>query len=158
MKDRSVEIEMVKYRVSDIDHATGRLLYNFVNYSGISGTETWLRLRSEIFSLIRDQIPFNLLWEASGLDIHFSCFLEPRPVIRDGNVRMISPEPRFAFIERPEFMRPSVRTHVGNVIDAIAREMHDVYKLKVEHNPLLLIFPKEEYAKKIDLFTVPLII
>lgn len=153
---RNVEIEMVKYKVSDIDHVAGRLIYNFVQYSGIAGISSWISLRSAIKPLIQSQHPFNSLWEAGGLDIHFSCFLDPRPVIKEEGVSYTSPEPRFAFVERPEFMTPSQRTHVGRVTQAIAREMESVYHLQVEQNPLILIFPKNEYAEKIEKFNVPL--
>lgn len=158
MNPRKVELEMVQYRTADIGHATDRLIRNYAEYSGIEGTKQWPRMWHQVMLLIRDQIPFNCLWEARGVDISFSFFLEPQPRMINGGLIYSPPEPRIAFTERPEFVRPSVRTHIGRVIEAIAREMHEVYHLAVKKDPVALVFSNNEYARRIDRFSVPLLV
>lgn len=154
---RNAEVELIEYRIGDIGHTTGKLIYNFAQYSGIAGTREWPKVNYAILMSIRDQTPLVCLWETAGIDVHFSCFLNPKPIIKGNGISFESPAPRFVFIERPELMTPSLRTHVARVTDAIAQEMQDVYYLHIEKDPLTLIFPKEKYAKRIDRFTVPLL-
>ena len=157
MNIRTVELEVIQYDTHAIGHATSGLIHNIAEYSGIGGTKDWPRLWYEVMTLIRDQTSFNCLWEANGMDVNLSFFLEPRPRIIKGELLYSSPEPFISFIERPEFVRPAVRTHIGRVTDEIAQEMQDVYHLRVERNPLVLVFPNQEYARKINRFRVPLI-
>ena len=44
MAATSAELEIVRYKEQEVGHATGKLIYNFAEYSNITGTETWKRL------------------------------------------------------------------------------------------------------------------
>lgn len=152
MNLKSAELEVVQYKTGDIGHATGRLIYNFAQYSGIVGTEVWPRMQFQLLSLIKDQLPYQVRWNAEGLEINFSGFLDPRPIIREGRLVYESPEPRCVFCEHPGEVSPTFRTHIGRVTSAIAQEMEEVYCLQVESDPLTLKFPKSIYSSKIELF------
>lgn len=153
----NAELEVVEYRVSDISHVTFELIYNFAEYSGIAGTVAWMGVGLEILPLIRNQRPVELICKGRGINVALSYFALPEPETTDEGVIFSSPEPTIAFSERPESITPTLRTHVSRVTDAIAREMEEVYHLRVEKDPLRLVFPKEEYAKSIDYFNVALL-
>lgn len=157
MNSKNVELEVVQFKAKDIGYVTTRLINDFAQYSGVVGTKQWPKLWYQAMTLIRDQIPFNCIWEAGGVDINLSFFLEPRLRVIDGKLIYSTPEPRISFIERPETVRPAVRTHISRVTGQIAQEMQDVYRLRIERDPLVLVFPKQEYASRVDRFTVPLI-
>lgn len=151
MNFRSVEFEMIRYKTHDIGHATGRLIYNFAHYSGIVGTEVWPRMQFELLSLIKDQTPYQVRWNAEGIEINFSGFLDPRPIIKEGRLVYESPEPSCVFFEQPGEVSPTLRTHIGRVTSTIAQEMKEVYCLQIDRNPLTLKFPKSLYSSKIEL-------
>jgi len=154
---KSAELELVRYNVLAISHATDRFVYNFSEYSGIEGTENWPQLWFEVMSLVRDHEGFNCLWAARGVDISFSFFDDPQPRVRKGNIVYATPEPQIAFYEKPHSVPPAVRTYVGKTILEIAEEMQEVYHLRLEKNPLRILFPNEEYAQSIQRFRVPLL-
>lgn len=157
MKLRDAELEIIEYRVGEIGHATNKLIDNYVNYSGIAGTESWPFLWYQLLSCIRDQTGVNLYWLAQGMEVKFSYFLDPRPTVADGKVVFTPPEPSIAFLERPEGILPTKRTHLQRVVNAITEEMKDVYHLRVEKDPLKLVFPNQEYARKIERFRAPIL-
>ncbi|OGE64961.1 hypothetical protein A3I48_01695 [Candidatus Daviesbacteria bacterium RIFCSPLOWO2_02_FULL_36_7] len=157
MSLRSAELEVVEYKTHDIGHAVGRLIHNFAKYSGIVGTEIWPRMQFQLLSLIRDQIPYEVTWNAEGMEIKFSGFLDPRPRIKDSQLVYESPEPSCVFFEQPGEVSPLVRTHIGRVTSAIAQEMQEVYCLQAERDPLILRFPKSLYSKRIERFKVIII-
>lgn len=150
MASRSAELEIVRFKEDDIRHATGKLIYNFVEYSNIMGTDIWKRLWIDLVGLIKDHTALDVIWKAEGMDIKFSYFLDPMPLLRDEEFIYSTPEPKITFMERWGELLPSRMDHVSKIAEAIAWEMEDVYHLKVEKDPLTLIFPKEEYAKSID--------
>lgn len=154
---RNAELEIVNYNTHDIGHVTDNLIRSIVNFSGIGGTKRWPQMWHQLMLLIKDHTAFKCLWEANGMDVIFSFFLDPRPTIINDRLIFRSPEPRIAFVERPEFVRPPVKTYISRVIEEIAEEMQDVYHLRIGRDPLSLDFPQEKYAKRIDRFNVPLL-
>jgi len=157
MAATSAELEIVRYKEQEVGHATGKLIYNFAEYSNITGTETWKRLWVGVIDLIKDHEALDVMWRLNGLDVHFSYFLDPVPIIREGELVLATPEPQITFFEKEESLLPSQRSHVRKIAGIIAWEMESVYHLRVERYPLRLFFPKEEYAKSIDYFNVALL-
>ena len=157
MSLRNAEVEVVHYKTHAIGHATGRLIHDFAQYSGIVGTKHWPGMRFQLLSLIRDHIPYRVTWRAEGIEIEFTGFLDPRPTIREGKLVYESPEPRCAFFEQPGEVSPPVRTHIDRVTSAIAQEMETVYRLRIDRNPLALRFPKTLYSDKIERFKIPIL-
>lgn len=155
MVDRT-ELEIVRYKELEVGHATGQLIYNFAEYSNIIGKQTWSRLEANMLPLIREHNPFNILWKAEGIDIKFSYFLDPIPLSRGDEFIYVTPEPKVTFLERWGELLPSKMDHVSKIAEAIAWEMEDVYHLKVEKDPLTLIFPREEYARSVEHFNATL--
>ncbi|MBI2330129.1 hypothetical protein HYU94_01960 [Candidatus Daviesbacteria bacterium] len=158
MSLRGAELEVVQYKTHDIKHATRILIRNFAFYSGIAGTEIWPTMQYQLLSLIEEQTPYEITWATKGMELKFSGFLEPRPLIKDGKLVYESPEPRCVFFEQPGEISPTIRTHIGRVTSAIAREMKEVYYLQIETDPLVLRFPKELYSKRIDKFNVTILV
>ena len=153
----NTELEIVRFKEDDIRHATGKLIYNFAEYSNITGTEIWKRLWIDMVGLIKDHAALDIIWRAEGMDIKFSYFLDPMPLLRGDEFIYSTPEPKVTFMERWGEVIPSKMDHVSKISEAIAWEMEDVYHLKVEKDPLTLTFPKAEYAKSIDYFNVALL-
>lgn len=157
MSLRSAELEVVQYKAQDIGHVTGRLIYNFAQYSGIVGTQSWATMQFQLLTLIRDQVPYKVTYNAKGIEIRFSGYLEPRPVIKEGQVIYQSPEPSCVFFEQPAEVSPTTRAHIGRVTSVIAQEMEEVYYLQVVKDPLTLKFPKPIYSRRIERFKVAVI-
>lgn len=157
MSLKSAEFEVVDYKAHSIGHVTGRLIYNFAQYSGIVGTQSWAAMQFQLLTLIRDQVPYRVIYNASGMEILFSGYLEPRPVIKDGQIIYQSPEPSCAFFEQPRDVSPTMRSHIGRVTASIVQEMEEVYHLHTEKDPLVLRFPKSIYSKKIERFKIAMI-
>lgn len=155
---KGVEFEFVQYRTGEMKHAASALVKNFAVYSGIVGTELWLTLMGDLSKIIDNQLPYECLWKTSALDVLFSGFTDPIPIINEGRVIFSPKEPRFIFQEKmnPD-VRPAVRTHVQRVTNAIVREMHDVYRMDVKKEPLTLTFPKEEYVRRVEVFNALLL-
>lgn len=159
MPVRNAEFEVVQYRKPDLLHASIRLIRNFVDYSGIVGTNNWGYLLSNLAMAIRDETNVHILWSTPVVDVRFTGFSEPIPIPAEDRIIFVAREPRFVFEEkRDDSIRPSVVTHVQRVTDAIAQEMVDVYRLEiVEQSPIVLIFPKAEYAKSVEVFNAALL-
>ncbi len=159
MGARTVELEVVQYRTDEIIHASGRFIHNFVTYSGIEGTGMWGDVFMTIADIIQNQSDLQCTWRAQGLEITFTGFQPPIPTIRDERVVFSAREPRF-IVEKTHNsdLLPSKRTHISRVTSAIAREMQDVYRLRGEDNPSTLIFPKQEYAKSIEVFNAAMLL
>ncbi len=159
MKSANVELELVKYRTSDVEHASVVLLKLFAHYSGIFGTEQWVRAMFPLLDIIRRQKPVPHELNAEGVSVAFSGFPRPVPVIKDGE-RIVyqAREPRFTIEDRLDEVLPSRRTHIERVTAAIAEEMQATYKLLVtERRPLTLAFPKERYAAEVAVFQAALL-
>lgn len=159
MSLKMAELEIVRYRTNDIMHATTRMIGCFARYSGIPETGTWVKLLSQVQPLVMNQQPTNIEWRTGLLDLRFAAFLEPIPKIKDGKLFFSSGEPKIVFEEvKNDTIIPSKENHVRRVVEAIVDEMSDVYKLRQqETNPVVLTFPKEEYAKKIEVYSAALI-
>lgn len=154
---RMAELEIVSYKVPEIFHATNTFLHNFSGYSGIKGTENWEEVWREVVTSVKDHEGFNCRWRAEGVDIVISYFDDPKVSLRQGNIVYATPEPQISFHEKPHTVSPAVRTYVGRTINEIAEDMQDVYHLRLERDPLRVVFPNEEYAVGVERYTVPIL-
>ncbi len=158
MGPKSVELEVVHYRTDEMVHASRKLIHNFVTYSGIEGTNMWGEVLYTVADFIKQQLPHECVWRAEGLDVRFSGFQSPIPIVREEKVVYAAREPHFVIYERPDSdLRPTRRTHINRVTTAIAREMEDVYHMQAGGSPLVLSFPKREYAKSVEVFNAALV-
>jgi hypothetical protein len=156
---RTAELEIVTYRTEDMVHASRELIHNYAKYSGIPGTDLWSRMIVRVAEIIKNQLPSPCEWTTPGLSVRFSGFLPTIPTLSQGRLEYSAKSPQFELQEGwPYELRPAIRTHISNVTNAIAAEMHEVYKLEVERgDPMCLSFPKDQYAKSVDIVTVPLL-
>ena len=159
MSARSVEVELVRYRTADMIYSTGQLVHNFAQYTDLEGTATWPRALATVARKIQQELPTPFRWQTKGISIEFSGFRNPMPIIGDRGVIFKAREPNFIFIEDglSEEVRPTLLTRVGQALEDIVQEMHDVYRLDIDRNPLRLIFPKAEYAKSIEVFNAAML-
>lgn len=157
MSSRSVELEVVHYNKPAMVHASKELLHNFAQYSGVEGADTWGTALVLVAGIIENQASEICLWRAQGIRMTFTGFQRPIPTIKDERLVYTARPPRFVIEEPNDDLLPSKRTHVERVTNAIVREMSDVYHLQVNQDPLTLVFPKEEYAKRIELFNAALL-
>lgn len=159
MGARNVELELVQYRTGEMVHTARQLICNFVQYSGIVKPDDGGKVIVAIAGIIRGQSDTECLWRTGGVNVKFSGFPKPVPKIVGGRVVFSSREPYFLLEEnKGADLTPSMRTHVLRVTDAIAEEMRDVYKLRVEKDgPLVLVFPNQEYARNIEIFNAALL-
>jgi hypothetical protein len=147
----NVELEIVDYNIPKIEEVGQKLVVLFAKYSKIEGTAQWLfedliKLRADI----RAQKQKGRLLEADGLEVSFSGFLKPVPVVKDDKIVLQTREPRFKIEEKPEVLRPRARTYLQNVTEAIAMEMNEAYHLRnLNSSPLTLLFPNDIYADNI---------
>lgn len=146
---RKVELEQVTYRTGEISAASTFFIYCFAKYSGIFGTEQWVKSLVNLLEIIKEEKPKGLVLSAEGLEITFSGFPPPNPKIRGERVVFAAREPQFIVQDRFTDLLPSGRTHVLKITDAIAEEMQKVYRLRRDSDPERLIFPKEEYGRNI---------
>ncbi len=147
---KTVELETVEYDLEAMEHVAGRLLYNFAVHTRIEGAEDWINAGIALATNIREQRRDPLILEASGLRAEFRGFPEPIPRIIDERVIYIANNPRFTFRESEGYISPRQRTYNERVTREIMNEMSIVYRLKTKDYPSTLLFPKAEYAKRID--------
>lgn len=153
-KEIPLEMEMISYRTDDIAWATTALVWLYAKYSGIFGTEQWVKSLDSLLSIIRNQKPQEHTLMAEGLGISFSGFLPPVPSMQTEGISLKPPPPRFVIFSSP-YVRPHMRTHIETVSAAIAEEMHDVYLLEVAgRNPQVLTFPTGHYAAHVEIFNL----
>lgn len=151
---RNVEFEVVQYRTNEMIHASKNLIYNFAQYSGISGTEMWPRMIYKVAEIIHNQLPQQYTWQTPGLNIGFSGIPQAELWKVQDELVCYADEPYFALQEGVSYdLRPALRTHIQNVTQAIIDEMQDVYKMEVvkDQSAFLLKFPKQSYAQKLIL-------
>lgn len=141
-------LELVTYRKEDIAYASSTLIKDFAKYSGIVGTQRWVNSLMDLLSAIMYESPTPTFFAARGVNLGFSGFSHKlRPVIEDSTVLFRAREPRFVIAESQEGIPVWERGDTDKVVARIAEEMHDVYRLRVETNPLALVFPKNEYGE-----------
>jgi hypothetical protein len=154
------ELEVVTYNKPEIINTATRLIYTFANYSNLRGAEAWPLVLFSLVRTIKNELPNPMVWEAQGVTAFFSGIPEVSQENHESRVVFSAPSPHFVLEENMAVRLPRpLRKHVGNVIDAISREMEDAYRLDVVKNGTnrTLWFPKKEYAKRIDRFEVPMI-
>lgn len=158
---RTAELEIVTYRTDEMVHASKELIHNYAQYSGIKGTELWPIMIFTVADIIHNQLKKPCEWTTQGLSIRFSGFLPTLPRINEGKLEYSAKAPHFTLEEGVEqnLLRPAVRTHINRVTNAIVEEMQDVYKLEAVKDADLtfLSFPKDKYAKSIEVITTPLL-
>lgn len=145
---REARVEFVNYHTDHISEATVALIKNFAEYSGIYGTRQWVGAIIHLLRIIENQQPQELSLNAEGIEIFFSGFPNPRPLIKEGNLIYESKEPRFTIEDRWNYILPRQRTRIARVTSDIADEMRNVFHMRVEYPPYSLIFSKQEFAKK----------
>lgn len=146
-----VEIELVSYRTTEIEHVADVLVANYVRYSQIARIEAWDIFGRILRKRIRDYSPHGFKLTAPGIDIWFSG-LPLFPQEEKG--KLVFEEPWFGAFANRELVLPSERTHIEKVTSAIFREMSKVYHMD-NTDPGVLRFPKEVYAQP-QTFSVPL--
>lgn len=150
-------VEFVNYRTDHIAEATVAFVTNFAKYSGIYGTEQWVGALIHLLAIIEDQKPQEYSLNAEGIDVSFSGFPNPRPLIKEGNLVYESKEPRFTIEDRWETILPRQRTKIARATSDIADEMKDVFHMRIEYPPYSLIFPKQKFAKERVIFNAALL-
>ena len=154
---KEARIELVTYRTDHISEATIALIKNFAEYSGIYGTRQWVSAIIHLLKIIESQKPQQFSLNAEGLEVSFSGFPNPRPLIRDGSLVYEPKEPRFIIEDRWNDILPRQRTRIARVTSDIASEMRDVFRMKIEYPPYTLIFPKQEFAKERVVFNAAIL-
>lgn len=157
MTAKEARVELVTYRTDHISEATVALVANFAKYSGIFGTRQWISALVQLLRIIENQQPQEYFLNAEGIEVSFSGFPNPRPLIREGNLVYESKEPRFTIEDRWDDILPRQRTRIARVKSDIADEMEDVFHMKVESPPYTLIFPKQEFAKERVVFNAAIL-
>lgn len=157
MSAKEASVELVNYHLDHISEATVALIRNFAEYSGIYGTPQWVGAIIHLLRIIKNQKPQEYRLRAEELEVSFSGFQNPRPLIEEGNLVYKSKEPRFTIEDRWDDILPRQRTRIARVTSDIAGEMEDVFHMKVESPPYTLIFPKQEFAKERVVFNAAIL-
>ncbi len=144
---RQVELEVINYKIDDMQRATVEIVTLFARHSGIDGTNRWMSSLLNIQERFAQRNPTDWSLSARGLDLTFSGFPNPIPTIEDDKVVLKAREPRFILEPVHQDLRPRERTLVEKVTEEIAMEMHAVYHLQVDNYPTTLTFPKGIYAE-----------
>ena len=157
---RTAELEIVTYRSSEMIHASKELIYNYAQYSGLEGTHNWSYLLITIADIIQNRLPDQCIWNTPGLKLQFSGIPETKVALEEGRIRYSAQEPHYILREGfDHHIGKQLKAHIGRVTNAIVEEMHEVYKLDVkkDEGSVYLTFPKSQYAKNIEVVTVPII-
>ena len=157
MTAKEARIELVTYRTDHISEATVALIKNFAEYSGIYGTRQWVSAIIHLLQIIESQKPQQFSLNAEGLEVSFSGFPNPRPLIRDGSLVYEPKDPRFIIEDRWNDILPRQRTRIARVTSDIASEMKEVFHMQIEYPPCVLIFPKKEFAKEKVVFNAAIL-
>lgn len=160
MNTRNVELEVVDYRTEELVNTSWRLVSLYARYSSIPQAIQWLESWPELRTIIKDQRNQRFSLRGEGVIVSFSGHSAPIPKIKeDGSGIVFRPrDPSFIIEENVDDLLPSQRFLIYEFNQAIVREMHSTYHMRVDTNPLTLTFPKEEYAKNVSLFNASLII
>jgi hypothetical protein len=150
MAVRTVELETVEYNLANMEHVAGQLLYNFAAHTDILSEEAWIGARLAIANTIREQSRNPVVVESSGLQVVFSGFTEPVPLIDNERVIYVARNPRFTFRDSAGHIPPHQRTYNHRATREIMEEMSIVYHLKTKDYPPTLLFPKAQYANRIE--------
>lgn len=159
MNIKEVALEIVDYKTDDIEYASTFFIKTFARYSGIIGTNEWVYGLYKLREIINNQKPESHILPAEGLEISFSGFPQPTAKIREDGLIFTAREPRFTFFDkiRESGLLPSSRNHIESMVSAINEEMTSTYRLRIDKDPLSLVFPKEEYARSITVFDATMI-
>ena len=157
MSAKEAKVEFVNYRTDDISEATVAFITNLSKYSGIYGTPQWACALVHLLTIIEKQKPQQFSLHAEGIEVSFSGFPNPRPLIREGNLIYEAKEPRFTIEDRWEAILPRQRTRIARATSDIAGEMKDVFHMRIEYPPYALIFPKQKFAKEKVVFNAAIL-
>ena len=157
MVAKEARVELITYQTDHICEATVALITNFARYSGVYGTKQWIGALIHLLEIIKNQKPQEYFLNAEGIEVSFSGFPNPRPLIRDGSLVYEPKEPRFVIEDRWNDILPRQRTRIARVTSDIASEMRDVFRIKIEHPPYSLIFPKQEFARERVVFNAAIL-
>lgn len=154
---KEARVELVNYRTDHIAEATVAFITNFARYSGIYGTKQWVGAIVHLIGIIENQKPQEYLLNAEGIEVSFSGFPNPRPLIREGKLVYESKEPCFIVEDRWKDILPKQRTRIAKVTSDIAGEMEDVFRMRAENSSHSLVFPKQEFAKERVVFNAAIL-
>ena len=157
MAAKEARVEFVNYHTDHIAEATVALFTIFAKYSGIYGTPQWVGELFPLLTIIEKEKPEKFSLNAEGIEISFSGFPNPRPLIREGNLIYESKEPRFTIEDRWETILTRQRTKIARATSDIAGEMKDVFHMRIEYPPYALIFPKQKFAKEKVVFNAAIL-
>ncbi len=146
MSPKEAKIELTKYRVDDVITASLALIQYFTRYSGVIGVEQWANSIGRLIDIIEGQKSDPYAFSAEGLELAFSGFPHPIPLIVGGKVVYRAREPRFVVLDHLAEVLPRQRTKIARATASIAGEMEDLYRMKIDVHPWTFIFPKERYA------------
>lgn len=152
MNTKEVDLVVVDYNTDEIANTSVALIKNFAIYSRVLGANAWASHLINLIDIIHNQKPIPYLLTAQGLEVRFSGFPTPKPIIKEGKVVFEPKEPRFTITDTADLMLPSESCYVERITDEIGKEMEDVYKLRREKNPSSLIFPREGYSNSVTVF------
>lgn len=142
-----IYLETVDWRVGDVKHTVLKLVSYFAKSLPELGTRPWLNFAlGEVLAVVREEKTEGAL-HAEGFDLIFRWPRSVKPMLVAGGLVFSSLEPYFV-LDDDSFLKlmPRYRAKLYAVSGAIAREMSDVYKMRVTHEPLTLIIPKGEYG------------
>ncbi len=152
MTAKEATIKLINYRTDRIAEATVALITNFAKYSGIHGTRQWVGGIIRLLEIIENQKPQEFSLNAQGIELSFSGFPNPKPLIRGGELFYEPGEPRYIIDDRGQDVAPTHRTRIARAAEDITDEMADVFHLKVKHPPHTLIFPQDRFVKETIIF------
>jgi len=151
-------VEVLSYKIPEIEHAAGTLVHTFTKFSEIAGTRVWPPYAKGLSDRIKDQTPFPYLLRAPGFALRFSGFPPPNVPRSEGDELIFGPpDLGFAFLETDDLVLPSERTHIQKVTKAIAEEMAKVFHLDLNRDPLQVTLPRDLYVKEVVVFNAALI-
>lgn len=141
--------EQAEWRREDIRYATLQIVGYYAHTLQTFGAYWWLRYAQRISQAVRaESVPRECTLKADYFEL---IFYPPRPSltphIKESLVVWEEAEPRLVFHDMTYLnLLPSERNYIYRTNEAIAEEVMDVYKLRIEDNPFSFVFPKNEYA------------
>ena len=145
-----VFLERVDWRRADIKDTSLRMVSFYARAIPELGTSRWLAFAAKLIPVIlEDEFLPSVTLEGDAFGL---VFRPPRPSliphIRGEDVVWEEREPGFVFFDNTRMnLAPGFRTRLYRTNQAIAEEMADTYKVRVEKDPLSYFFPKDVYGR-----------
>ena len=142
--------EYVNWNREDIRHTALQIVSFYTHDLRQLGTSRWVDFASRVIPVVMGEAPPNEV-RLKG-DAFELIFCPPKPTLSPHiqNVGVIwqEAEPRLVFHDST-FMNLAAgyRNLIYELNGAISEEVVDVYRMRVEEDPLSFIFPKDEYGE-----------